>query len=135
MIPNPRRSLGRRRKRDSDKRASKASSKEPGKPPPGFEESFNKDNKSSPLTGPSGGSSDGKEAQAAGFAALTEEEIKQVTDIAKTIKNGLPKSQADVVDLAVDLIKKGGIPSSYEKYLMNKRPTQTNGLISPPLLS
>ena len=101
----------------SDKKVSKASSKDPGKPPPGFEDTFNKDNKSSPLTGPSDSSSDGKEAQAAGFAALTEEEIKQVTDIAKTIKNGLPKSQADVVDLAVDLIKKGGIPSELREVL------------------
>src|SRR5271155_3446197 len=115
--PKPEKEPGKEKKRDLDKKASKASSKEPGKPPPGFEESFNKENKSSPLTGPSGGSSDGKEAQAAGFAALTEEEIKQVTDIAKTIKNGLPKSQADVVDLAVDLIKKGGIPSELREVL------------------
>jgi AFG3 family protein len=105
------------KKKNSDKKAAEASGKEPGKSPPGLEETFNKDNKSSPLTGPSGGSSDGKEAKAAGFAALTEEEIKQVTDIAKTIKNGLPKSQADVVDLAVDLIKKGGIPSELRQVL------------------
>jgi hypothetical protein len=48
-------------------------------------------------------------------------QIKQVTDIAKTIKNGLPKSQADIVDLAVDLIKKGGIPSELREVLDESR--------------
>src|SRR2546423_4011205 len=61
------------KKSNSDKKAAQANDKEPGKPPPGFEETFNKDNQSSPLTGPSGGSSEGKEAKAAGYAALTEE--------------------------------------------------------------
>jgi AFG3 family protein len=105
------------KKKDSGNKAANASGKEPGKPPPGFEETFNKDNKSSPLSGPSGGAGDGKEAKAAGYAALTEEEIQQVSEIAKTIKNGLPKSQADVVDLAVDLIKKGGIPAELREVL------------------
>lgn len=116
------------KKKESENKASQASSQEPGKPPKGFEETFNKDNKASPLTGPSGGSNNGQETKAAGFTALTEEELKQVADIAKTIKNGLPKSQADVVDLAVDLIKKGGIPSELREVLNERKSNPGKGI-------
>ena len=104
-------------KKDERTETTKPSSNEPGKPPPGFEQTFDKDSKSSPLSGPSSGSSTGEEAKATGYASLSEEEIKQVTDVAKTIKNGLPRSQAEVVDTAVDIIKRGGIPVELREIL------------------
>lgn len=119
--PNPDKKPGKESKEESDKDA-KSSSKEAGKAPKGFEETFNKDNKSSPLTGPSGGASDGKETNAPGFSPLTDVELKQLMDVAKIIKNGLPKSQAEVVDTAVNLIKKGGFPTELREVL-NERKT------------
>jgi AFG3 family protein len=57
----------------------------------------------------------------AGFSPLTEEEVKQITDIANMIKNGLPKSQVQAVDAAVELMKKGGIPDELRKVLDERR--------------
>ena len=56
-----------------------------------------------------------------GFAPLTPEEIQQITDVAKTIKNGLPKSQTEAVDAAVELMKKGGIPPEMREVLEDRR--------------
>jgi len=55
------------------------------------------------------------------FSPLTEEEIKQITDVATMIKNGLPKSQAEAVDTAVELMKKGGIPEELREVLDARR--------------
>jgi AFG3 family protein len=52
---------------------------------------------------------------------LTPEEIQQIDDVARMIKNGLPKSQADAVDAATDLIKKGGIPQELRDVLEARR--------------
>lgn len=56
-----------------------------------------------------------------GFAPLTPEELQQITDVAKTIKNGLPKSQTEAVDAAVELMKKGGIPPEMREVLEDRR--------------
>ena len=56
-----------------------------------------------------------------GFAPLTPEEVQQITDVAKTIKNGLPKSQTEAVDAAVELMKKGGIPPEMREVLEDRR--------------
>ena len=56
-----------------------------------------------------------------GFAPLTPEEVQQITDVAKTIKNGLPKSQTEAVDAAVELMKKGGIPLELREVLEDRR--------------
>ena len=56
-----------------------------------------------------------------GFAPLTTEEVQQITDVAKTIKNGLPKSQSEAVDAAVELMKKGGIPLELREVLEDRR--------------
>ena len=55
------------------------------------------------------------------FQPLTEEEVRQITDIASMIKNGLPKSQVLAVDAAVELMKKGGIPKELRGVLENRR--------------
>ncbi len=52
---------------------------------------------------------------------LTEEEIKQINDVANMIKTGLPKSQADAVDEAAELMKKGGIPQELRELLEVRR--------------
>ena len=110
------RSLG----KNEPRKSTDGSDGAPGKAPQGFEQTFDKNNKSSPLSGSSGGLGGGKEAKettSPGFTALTEGELKKVNDIARTIKNGLPKSQAEAVDLAVDLIKQGGIPQELREVL------------------
>ena len=55
------------------------------------------------------------------FQPLTEEEVRQITDIASMIKNGLPKSQVLAVDAAVELMKKGGIPKELREVLDDRR--------------
>ena len=55
------------------------------------------------------------------FTPLTEEEVAQITDIASMIKNGLPKSQVEAVDAAVELMKKGGIPKELREVLEERR--------------
>lgn len=55
------------------------------------------------------------------FSPLTEEEVQQITEIAKVIKNGLPKSQVQAVDAAVELMKKGGIPKEMREVLDERR--------------
>ena len=55
------------------------------------------------------------------FQPLTEEEVRQITDIASMIKNGLPKSQVQAVDAAVELMKKGGIPKELHEVLEERR--------------
>ena len=90
-------------------------SKQPGKSPPGFEQTFNKDDKASAISSPSGGSD--AHQNAPGFVPLDPEMTKLVEDMAKNIKTGLPKSQADVVDQAVDMVKKGGVPEELREIL------------------
>jgi AFG3 family protein len=51
------------------------------------------------------------------FMPLSEEEIKQLTDIAKVIKTGLPKSQIEAVDAAVEHMRRGGIPKELKEVL------------------
>lgn len=55
------------------------------------------------------------------FQPLTGEEVRQITDIADMIKNGLPKSQVLAVDAAVELMKKGGIPKELREVLDDRR--------------
>ncbi|RMZ81485.1 hypothetical protein DV738_g2237, partial [Chaetothyriales sp. CBS 135597] len=55
------------------------------------------------------------------FSPLTDDEVRQVTEIASMIKNGLPKSQVEAVDAAVEAMKKGGIPSELRKVLDDRR--------------
>ncbi|EXJ80205.1 AFG3 family protein [Capronia coronata CBS 617.96] len=55
------------------------------------------------------------------FCPLTEEEVRQIDEVAKMIKTGLPKSQAAAVDEAVELMKKGGIPTELREVLEARR--------------
>jgi len=55
------------------------------------------------------------------FSALTPEEAKQIDDIANMIKSGLPKSQVRAIDEAVDLMKKGGIPTELRQILEGRK--------------
>ncbi|RMD42931.1 hypothetical protein DV735_g2219, partial [Chaetothyriales sp. CBS 134920] len=55
------------------------------------------------------------------FSPLTDDEVRQVTEIASMIKNGLPKSQIEAVDAAVEAMKKGGIPAELRKVLDDRR--------------
>ena len=55
------------------------------------------------------------------LSPLTEEEVEQINKVAQMIKTGLPKSQADAVDEAVELMKKGGIPKELREVLEARR--------------
>ncbi|EXJ86398.1 AFG3 family protein [Capronia epimyces CBS 606.96] len=55
------------------------------------------------------------------FSPLTEEEVRQINEVAKMIKTGLPKSQAAAVDEAVELMAKGGIPKELREVLEARR--------------
>lgn len=112
-IPKKPKKDSEKKSEDGDKKVEEPVSKEPGKPPPGFENTFSK---SSPLSGPSEDPS-GKDAEPGKFKSLTAEELKQVNDVANIIKNGLPESQRKAVDEAVDMIKKGGIPEELREVL------------------
>ncbi|EXJ63579.1 AFG3 family protein [Cladophialophora psammophila CBS 110553] len=62
-----------------------------------------------------------KKAGTQEFSPLTPEEIKQIDDVAQMIKAGLPKAQADAVDEAAELMKKGGIPKELREVLEARR--------------
>ncbi|KAL2419337.1 Mitochondrial respiratory chain complexes assembly protein YTA12 [Exophiala dermatitidis] len=55
------------------------------------------------------------------FSPLTEEEVRQIDEVAKMIKTGLPPSQASAVDEAVELMKQGGIPKELREVLEERR--------------
>lgn len=65
--------------------------------------------------------SEGKKGNTIEFSPLTEEEVNQINDVAQMIKTGLPKSQVDAVDEAVELMKKGGIPKELREVLEARR--------------
>lgn len=92
----------------NEKDGKKSEPLESGKGQQGPEE---KDSKSNPLSG------DGANA----MSPLTEEEVQQIHDISKMMKSGLPKSQAEAVDTAVELMKKGGIPQELREVLDARR--------------
>jgi AFG3 family protein len=56
-----------------------------------------------------------------GFTPLTEEEIKQITQITDTVKQGLPKSQLQSIEMAVEVMKKGGVPAELHQVLEDRR--------------
>lgn len=56
-----------------------------------------------------------------GFTPLTEEEIKQITDITDMVKQGLPKSQTQAIEMAVEVMKKGGVPPELHQVLEDRR--------------
>ena len=96
-----------------DAKLADSKSKEPGKSPPGFEQTFDKNNKSSPLSAPSGGSEPEKDATSEpypGFAPMSDSEIEVLDAIARSVKNGLPQSQSQIIDKAIGIVKKGGVP-------------------------
>lgn len=72
----------------------------------------------------------GEEASAKeeSFVALNDEEVKAVQDVAKMIKNGLPKSQAEAVDEAVGLIMKGGIPPELRTIIEERKKNPSQGI-------
>jgi len=61
------------------------------------------------------------DSKAPGFVALNDEELKQINDVAKMIKNGLPASQAEAVNEAVEVIKKGGIPQDLRDVIEERK--------------
>lgn len=65
---------------------------------------------------------------APGFVALNEEETKAINDVAKMIKNGLPKSQSEAVDEAVKVMTKGGIPPELREILEEKKKNPSKSL-------
>jgi AFG3 family protein len=111
-------------KSKDEKKLDVSQGKEPGKAPPGFEKTFDKNDKSSPLSAPSGGTQpekDEKPQYEPGFTSLTDEEVQILNRVAQSIKNGLPESQAEAVDLGIALIKKGGVPAELRDILEEKR--------------
>ncbi|KAI1617741.1 AFG3 family protein [Exophiala viscosa] len=65
--------------------------------------------------------SNAKDADQPQFTPLTEEEVKQIQELAQMMKLGLPKSQVAVIDEAVELMKKGGIPNELREVLEARR--------------
>ncbi|RMZ92610.1 hypothetical protein DV736_g155, partial [Chaetothyriales sp. CBS 134916] len=72
-------------------------------------------------TAPEADEQSGEQNGEATFSPLTADEVRQVTDIATMIKNGLPKSQIEAVDAAVEAMKKGGIPAELRQVLDDRR--------------
>jgi AFG3 family protein len=115
-------------KKDKDsgeegKKLADTTSQRSGKSPPGFEQTFDKNNKSSPLSAPSGGSGPEKDATSEpppGFVPMNDHEIEVLDGIAQSIKNGLPKSQSENIDKAMDIIKKGGVPVELREVMDQK---------------
>jgi AFG3 family protein len=52
---------------------------------------------------------------------LSDEEAKQLDEIASIVKQGLPQSQIEAVDQAVALIKKSGIPPDLRKFVEERK--------------
>lgn len=76
----------------------------------------------------SSSSDEAKDSTHPGFVALNEQESKAITDVATMIKNGLPKSQAQAVDEAVAVMKKGGIPHELREVLEERQKNPTKRL-------
>jgi AFG3 family protein len=105
------------------KKLAESPEKELGKAPPGFEHTFDKNNKSSPLSAPSGGSEPEKDTTPnlpPGIAPLNEREIEIVNEVARSVKNGLPASQSQIIDQAVNIVKKGGVPVELREVVEDK---------------
>lgn len=85
--------------------------------PPGIEQTSDKNN-SSPLSTPSGGS---KVEPPPGWTPMTELEMKLFDEAAETIKNGLPRSQAERVGKALAVIKQVGVPTELREWLEDKK--------------
>lgn len=62
------------------------------------------------------------------FVPLSEEEQKAIQDVAKMIKNGLPKSQSEAVDEAVNVMKKGGIPAELRTIIEERKKNPNRGI-------
>ncbi|ERF72866.1 hypothetical protein EPUS_08479 [Endocarpon pusillum Z07020] len=117
-----------RSSKDGEKKIADSASKIPGKPPPGFEETFDKNNRSSPLSAPSGGSEPDKHDTAKpppGFAPMDEREMQVLDTIAQSVKKGLPQSQTKIIDDAIDMIKRGGVPNELRE-IMNEKMNNPN---------
>ena len=56
-----------------------------------------------------------------GFSPLTEEEIKQVSEIMAVVREGLPKRQLEAMDMAFEVMKKGGVPPQLHEVLETRR--------------
>ncbi|KAL6242627.1 AAA ATPase afg3 [Rhinocladiella similis] len=67
------------------------------------------------------GEAKSQEATKQDFVQLSEEETKQIQDLANMMKMGLPKSQAAAIDEAVELMKKGGVPKEIQEVLEARR--------------
>ncbi|KIW17366.1 hypothetical protein PV08_04560 [Exophiala spinifera] len=67
------------------------------------------------------GGAESQEASKQDFVHLSEEETKQIQDLANMMKMGLPKSQAAAIDEAVELMKKGGVPKEIQEVLEARR--------------
>lgn len=62
------------------------------------------------------------------FVPLNDEEQKAIHDVAKMIKNGLPKSQSEAVDEAVRIMMKGGIPPELRTIIEERKKNPTQGI-------
>ena len=103
--------------KDASKSPPSAEQNGPGKPPAGLEGIYNKD---SPLSAPSKESSSSS-SPSTNFSGLSAQELKEVEDVAEKIKLGLPKSQCEAVDAAVEVLKKGGIPAELRSILEDRK--------------
>lgn len=56
-----------------------------------------------------------------GFTPLTEDEIKQVTELTDKIKQGLPDRQVKSIDMALEVVKRGGVPAELHEVLEDRR--------------
>lgn len=59
--------------------------------------------------------------QQANFSPLTADELREVDDIATTIKQGLPRSQVQAIDTAIEHMKKSGMPPQMREILDERR--------------
>lgn len=106
--PNNKKSRKQDEKADPEKKPSKAA--------PGFGQMFDKNNKQSPLSGPSGGS-EGNEGP--NMIPLTEDEAIWLGSFVEKLKQAASPSQREDLGNALEALKKHGIPSDL-RALMNE---------------
>jgi AFG3 family protein len=111
---------------DQEKKLADSANKKVGKPQAGFGKAFDKNNTPSPNppSTPSDDSAPEKHATPnlqPGFTPLNEQELKIMNDIRDMLKKSLPNSQSDVMDQALENVKKMGMPVELREVVQEKK--------------
>ena len=104
------------KKLPKDQKLESQADKTPGKVPPGFENMFNKDSKSSPISGPSGGVDKGN-SPSPNMSPLSKEEITMLESLVSKLKVAASGSQQKAMDEALEMMKAKGVPAEFREFM------------------